>query len=272
MGTNGTTARAGGASLLADVIRRVPRLGAVVAERDLLRLKNAELRGENKRLRSRARDNGQGLQYLFVITYGRSGSTLLQGILNTIDGYLIRGENRGLMGDLYTFHQRAVKDRDERKKAEPIPVTHPWFGIDGYPDGAALSGMRQLALTTFIRPENDSRVVGYKEIRWPRYGLPEFVDYLRKVFPGARFVINTRSLKEVSRSKWWNDKPDALTELRATEKRFLAVADSLGEAAFRVHYDDYVADPTTLRPLFDWLGEDFDEQRIRHTMERRHSY
>ena len=28
-----------------------------------------------------------------IVTYGRSGSTLLMGLLNAIDGYRIRGEN-----------------------------------------------------------------------------------------------------------------------------------------------------------------------------------
>ena len=34
-----------------------------------------------------------------------------------------------------------------------------------------------------------------------------------------------------------------------------AAADALGDAAYRVHYDDYVANPEVLRGLFDWLGE-----------------
>ena len=34
------------------------------------------------------------LDYVFVMTYGRSGSTLLMGILNSIPGWLLRGENR----------------------------------------------------------------------------------------------------------------------------------------------------------------------------------
>jgi hypothetical protein len=39
-----------------------------------------------------------------------------------------------------------------------------------------------------------------------------------------------------------------------------------------VHYDDYVADPTMLRPLFEWLGLEFDESRVRAVMDVRHSY
>lgn len=212
------------------------------------------------------------MRYLFVMTYGRSGSTLLQGILNSIPGYLIRGENRGLMGDLYKFHNRAVADRDQRLKADPIPVTHPWYGIDGYPDQAAFESMRALALNTFIRPEPDSRVVGYKEIRWPQKDLPEFVEFLRNVFPGARFLVNTRSHDDVSRSKWWADQPDALERIAAAEERFLAAADLLGSDAFHVHYDDYTKDPETLRSMFGWLGEEFDGGQVRATMAQRHSY
>lgn len=217
-------------------------------------------------------DSHEQLRYLFVMTYGRSGSTLLQGILNTIPGYMIRGENRGLMGDLYKFHNRAVKDRQQRLKPEPIPVTHPWYGIDGYPDQAAYESMRALALNTFIRPDPESRVVGYKEIRWPQNGLPEFVDFLRNVFPGARFLVNTRSHEAVSRSKWWADQPDALERIAAAEDRYLAAAEILGTDAFHVHYDDYTNDPETLRAMFEWLGEEFDGELIRATMAQRHSY
>ena len=38
--------------------------------------------------------------YIFIISYGRSGSTLLQGVLNSIDGVLIRGEKVMLDADL----------------------------------------------------------------------------------------------------------------------------------------------------------------------------
>jgi hypothetical protein len=34
------------------------------------------------------------LDHLFVVTWGRSGSTLQIGLLNTLPGYLVRGGNR----------------------------------------------------------------------------------------------------------------------------------------------------------------------------------
>lgn len=42
--------------------------------------------------------------HVFIVTYGRSGSTLTQSLLNTLPGYQIRGEN----GNLAWFLARAV--------------------------------------------------------------------------------------------------------------------------------------------------------------------
>ena len=40
--------------------------------------------------------------YLFTLTYARSGSTLLQNILNSVPGVLFRGENAGALNGLYS--------------------------------------------------------------------------------------------------------------------------------------------------------------------------
>ncbi len=51
----------------------------------------------------------------------------------------------------------------------------------------------------------------------------------------------------------------------------LSAAEGLGDAVYRVHYDDYVADPDVLRGLFDWLGEVYDQNRIDAVMATPHS-
>ena len=115
-------------------------------------------------------------------------------------------------------------------------------------------------------------MVGFKEVRWDRDDTDEYVAWLREVFPGARFVINTRDLESVSQSKWWADDPGAKAALAEVETKLLALGESLGDAAFHVRYDDYVADLDGLRPLFAWLGEEFDEERLRAVLERPHSF
>ena len=215
--------------------------------------------------------SGVERRHVFVMTYGRSGSTLLMGILNSIPGWLLRGENRHAMRHLYDFHRSGLAERarvDAERASEP---THPWFGIQSFPEEASLQHIRALAEATLLRPEPDTRVTGFKEIRWYDADLPEYVDFLRQVFPGARFVVNTRRLEDVAASNYWTHKVDPLAQVTAIEEKILGTVAGLGDAAHRVHYDDYVADPGVLRGLFEWLGEDFDEQRVRDVMSTPHS-
>jgi hypothetical protein len=155
------------------------------------------------------------LGYLFIVTYGRSGSTLLQGVLNAIPGYLVRGENRQALRHLRAFHEAAVEERQRQRRSQRRRGAEPGshdassahFGIDRFPVRRSLAGIRRLALDTLLRPEPDTRVVGFKEIRWAGEDVATYVAWLREVFPGARFVVNTRDLDAVSRSKWWADDP-----------------------------------------------------------------
>lgn len=164
------------------------------------------------------------LEYLFVVTYGRSGSTLLMGLLNTLPGYLIRGENRDALHHLFQFEKtmRTESTRGPRRKLrEP---THPFFGIAGYPRERAVRQLRRLATETVMRPKEETRVTGFKEIRWYHSDLEDYVAWLREVFPGARFLVNTRNHADVLKSKWWAGGEDKSAHLAEIEERLLALA------------------------------------------------
>ena len=209
--------------------------------------------------------------YVFVMTYGRSGSTLLMGILNSIPGWLLRGENRHAMRHLYEFHRSGLAERKRVDAGRASQPTHPWFGIEGFPEVASLQHIRALAEATLLRPEHDTRVTGYKEIRWYDEDLPDYLDFLQQVFPGARFVLNTRNLEDVAASNFWTHKDDPLGRVQRIEKRMLSAAEGLGAAVYRVHYDDYVADPEVLRGLFEWLVEVYDEDKVHDVLATPHS-
>jgi hypothetical protein len=210
------------------------------------------------------------LSYVFVVTYGRSGSTLLSGILNSIPGYLIRGENRDALHHLFLFHRTLAIEKQRLGPTLGRQRTHPFFGMSDVPLGRSIEGIRQLVLDTVLRPKDDTRVTGFKEIRWYQPDLEEYVAWLRDVFPGARFLVNTRDNEAVLRSGWWAE-GDHAAGLAAAEAGILRLAGSLGDAAYHVHYDDYAADPSALRGMFDWLGEPFDEDAVRAVMAKPHA-
>lgn len=210
------------------------------------------------------------LGYVFIVTYGRSGSTLLLGVLNSLPGYLLRGENGDAVRHLFQFHRTAMTERRKHRN-DSSQSTDPFFGIGEYPGQRSLRMIRDLVTETLLRPEPDTRVTGFKEIRWYHQDLPEYVAFLQRVFPGARFVINTRNHEDVAKSKWWARSESAQGTIAEIETRMLAVAESLGDAAYHVHYDDYVADPGVLRGMVEWLGEEYDAARVAEVLATRHS-
>ena len=63
-------------------------------------------------------------QSALIISYGRSGSTLLSGLLNSIDGCVINGENNNFIYHLFRSYQSLIVT-----KARPdLDPTHPWYG------------------------------------------------------------------------------------------------------------------------------------------------
>ncbi len=242
-----------------------------MSELEDLRAEVERLRGRVQQLRKRGGD--AELDYLFVMTYGRSGSTLVSGLLNALPGYLIRGENRNALLHLFRYHQTLATEKAKGPAKAFRTPTHPWFGIGDVPLDRSLAGIRRLVLETLLRPKSHTRVIGFKEIRWYHDDMEDYVVWLREVFPGARFLVNTRAHADVLASKWWaeGDAEHNAAFLAETERRLLAVAADLGDAAYHLHYDDYVADPTVLRGLYEWLGEPWDEESVRATMAVRHS-
>jgi hypothetical protein len=147
------------------------------------------------------------LRYVFVVTYGRSGSTLVQGLLNTIPRTLVRGENNFYILPLYRAMAAAqqVKRRYGRGSSNP---TSAFYGLHALrpADFAEFTGdlvVKQLLGET---PGTDLDVVGFKEVRWQRIRKAEqadFFDFMDAAFPGAQYVLNQRKFEDVAGSGFW---------------------------------------------------------------------
>ena len=66
---------------------------------------------------------------VFVITYGRSGSTLLQNMFNALPGYVLRGENNNILSSLVqsweALRQFSPEQVARMKIAGPLPSGPP---------------------------------------------------------------------------------------------------------------------------------------------------
>lgn len=210
---------------------------------------------------------------LFIITYGRSGSTLLQNLVNALPGHLLRGENAMLLAplvqawqDLRHSEQHQRMTRSSQTSGRPSGPHQPWFGYEAIDADQLGAGLAQLFTDSVLRPAADTRVAGFKEIRWhrdPALFLP-MLEFLQRYFPQARFVFNTRDHDQVARSGWWKtmDRQLVEAELTSAEQLFAQGRAAFPARSLMMHYNDYIRDPALWAPLFDLLDLPMDRALV----------
>lgn len=211
---------------------------------------------------------------VFVITYGRSGSTLLQNFLNALPGHLVRGENANILAPLVrSWHElrisaQAEKMRANRRLSRP---TQPWFGYESIDSDALGRDLADVFARNVLRPEETTRVAGFKEIRW--HGEPELfapmLEFLQRYMPAAHFIFNTRDHAEVVRSGWWKTMdPDVVrAELERAEALYSSWQTAHSECSLAMHYNSYIDGPEAWRPLFRFLDIPFDAGAVQDVLD-----
>jgi hypothetical protein len=209
--------------------------------------------------------------FLTVVTYGRTGSTVIQAALNALPGVLVRGENYSALRGLNAYVQAIAETADRHHAGRP---THPWFGSARLDPSAVVADLRRHVLATVLRPKADTRWIGFKEVRYEpgHFGsyddLLNYLLFLDKLFPGMRFLLNVRDPIDAARSGWWPGNADAEQVLTTTREWLREAGVDLerilgpGRAAL-VDYEAWRSDPDVLIAAFARLGLPRDDQAVR---------
>jgi len=226
-----------------------------------------------------------GFASILVITYGRSGSTLLQGLLNSIDDCIIRGENNNLCYGLFLAYKSLLRTKEEFGSSdEPLPPASPWYGAGELDSERYIRDARALLRHQLVAayPKSSApRYFGFKEIRYlPEEiggyadgNLEDYLNFLAKVFPRPAFIVLTRDHAQVANSAWWKTM-DPLQVTRSLREFDRAMASfSKGKRwVFQLTYDDMVKRTLRLRELFEFLGAPYDAERVEKVLSIPHSY
>lgn len=214
--------------------------------------------------------------FAFIVTYGRSGSTLLQGIMNAIPGYCVRGENFSALFYLFVAAQR-IQDA-QRKFAYATDPRSPWFGAHHLDPNVFSKRLADAFLDTCLRPFPDTRCVGFKEIRYLQSEIPDemfsaYLDFLQAVYPGAALIFNLRDVVDTANSGWWQAQDANVVEQQLIDasERFQSYAAGRPNCIL-FSYNSLIENPGYSKTLFDFLGEPFDLEALKRLLVRRHSF
>lgn len=215
-------------------------------------------------------------EHLLIITYGRSGSTLLMSILNTIEGVLIAGENYNICLHLY----RAYKSLLKAKQHNGNTPKHPFYMSNFYEPEKFLKDAYMLIKNQIIRNEQNIKCWRFKEIRYTQNALKdenleEYLNFLKCLFPNCAFLFLTRNHDEVCKSGFWKkSNPDIVKNLLLNfEKSVNIYYSNNKDYCYIIDYNDSITLSDNFRTLFEsFLETTYNEKIIKEKLAIPHSY
>lgn len=218
--------------------------------------------------------------YIIVCTYGRSGSTLLQGLLNSLDNIVISGENNNFPYHLYLSYNKIKKTQRHFKNPELDSPTNPWYRSSYIDLDSVKKDMhaiiRNVLSSGLSAKEVETSTIGFKEIRFIRiHDMEQYLEFLLDVLPNCGIIFNHRDTANTLKSGWWksHDNKDEIRKLINTFKKKSKVfhKNNLNNT-FLINYEDIVARNENLRNLLNYVGSEYDEAKIEKTLGVSHSY
>lgn len=211
-------------------------------------------------------------KYIFIVTYGRSGSTLLQTVLQSIPGCHFRGENNNALFPLFDSVRRVQQAKVDHGYREIEPFG-PWYGIDQVDSERLATGLVETFQREVLRPPEGTRILGFKEIRFHEAGehLESYLNFIAEHMAPAHFIFNHRNWKDVKQSGWWKNCSEELVYNLVSEAdaMYHAYAAKYPDRSLTMHYEHFKDDPGSFEKLFEFIGEPFDLEKARTAAQKR---
>ncbi|MDN5892754.1 MAG: sulfotransferase [Nocardioides sp.] len=224
-------------------------------------------------------------EFAFVVTYGRSGSTLVQGLLNSLPRTLMRGENGLFVVHFFRAWERARTFRRKHVQHGSANETSAFYGLREVKPAKIVALTRQLLVSQMLgdvgRDELD--VIGFKEVAWHLIETGEFegfFTFFEQVFPGVKYVLNQRDHAAVTGSGFWQqrDPEEALAEIHRVEEIQEFLRTTRPEKVVELRYEiltgeDQEASGAQLRELSEFIIGRCDDailETLRETMKTGH--
>lgn len=204
-------------------------------------------------------------EYVFIVTYGRSGSTVLQRVLNSFPGFHIKGENWNTLFPLYRSYQLCAHARYHKGEL-PLSESEPWFGADQLDPHRYAKALVDVFIREILQPPADAHVIGFKEIRYfeTMKEFEPFMEFIKTHFTPVKFIFNTRPIDGILKSKWWAtmDEQEVRSRIAHLDEKFHTFADANPTISLVMDHGVWTKGPQHFRPLTDFLGVDFDQAAI----------
>jgi len=217
---------------------------------------------------------------VYVVTYGRSGSTLLTGYLTSLPGLVIRGENNMFPLSGFQAEQRILMSL-QRNFTNRLEPTSPWYGAHHFNVRRWRKDFMKALLNQMYPARPIPKTIGFKEIRWYYMTKPEefsdTIDWLLSLRQPAAAIFLFRNLDKVQASEWWAELTEEQrsidrAKLEDWEAGCRQYAAEHPDQSVVVTYEDFTTDPAAAQSICNLLGVRFSEESWKAVLSKDFSY
>jgi hypothetical protein len=207
---------------------------------------------------------------ILICATGRSGSTTLQRLINTLPNCNICGENNGAINSLLEFYLRLkyttqiqVPGHFNPAKYEDIVsknVKPSWY--NSYNLNKMIDMIKSLIVNMF-KKTNETNIWGFKEIRYD-CGNIKYLHAFRELFPQTKVIIQVReNVLAQSQSNFMRKNKNALRDLYALNTEFYNFYIKNKEFCYFITFEQMLKKENIYK-LFTFIecSNDYDENKV----------
>jgi hypothetical protein len=211
---------------------------------------------------------------ILICATGRSGSTTMQRIINTIPNSNICGENYGAINSLLEFYHRIKHTTVNYVPGHLTPASYDnilsknvkpsWY--NSYDYQKTVSMIRILIVSLFKKSEA-TNIWGFKEIRYDN-GDIKYIKLFKELFPQTKVIIQIReNIKAQSQSSWMKDDKNSMKYLYNLNDVFYNFYKDNKDFCYFITFEK-MFDNSHLKNLFKFIEceEFFNETKIREVL------
>ena len=205
---------------------------------------------------------------------GRSGSTTLQRIINSVPNSNICGENYGAVNSLLLFYKKLKQTTFLQVIGQKKPVSYDtliskgikpaWY--NSYNIEELKNNTRQMIIKMFKNSDN-TNVWGFKEIRYEN-GNINLIKEFKEIFPEAKIIIHIReNVDKQSKSSWFKNDPNSKKQLMILNNELYNFYLNNKEYCYFTSFER-MFNMNNLKKIFEFIDckEEFNEEKIKQIL------
>lgn len=212
---------------------------------------------------------------VIICATGRSGSTTMLRLLNTIPNSNICGENDGAIISLLEFYKK-IKYTTVTKSLQTYNSTSleqivkerrmspSWYNSYNY--NAIVLSIKSMIINLF-KNKKETTLWGCKEIRFLN-GKIELVKELKELFPQTKIIIHVKkNIEKQSKSQWYAEDNNSIIKLAKQNNEFYQFYMKNQDFCYFSTFED-MFNMNKLREIFFFIGCGiyFNEKKIKDVL------